>query len=323
MSLANLTAEERELTLDVGQFTLDMIGIVEPTPFADLTSAIVSMTRGHWGSAAISSIAVIPYLGDTAKLLRISSYARTLERAVIVARGSPRFAAILQPILARLLPLISRIPIAHVSADARNAVLRADRVIRDFLPQNLWALSRLDQATETMLKAVFGDPRGVGFLQRQNMRVVVDFLQRNRYAGEDTAEWAKKIKGIDLHSSDAVVVRELRAGDEVAMYVDLMKPANREIGEWMTQVRGAVSHRNLGVSGHGRERGIFRAKTSREVLVSRAAPVKDVWTTLRRDYAGTRSAASAADQRVKAEFTAGGGEQIFLPRAWEVLERVR
>ena len=35
-----LSPEARELLLDVGQFTLDIVGIFEPTPFADLTSGV-------------------------------------------------------------------------------------------------------------------------------------------------------------------------------------------------------------------------------------------------------------------------------------------
>ena len=36
-----LSPEARELLLDVGQFTLDIVGIFEPTPFADLTSGVI------------------------------------------------------------------------------------------------------------------------------------------------------------------------------------------------------------------------------------------------------------------------------------------
>lgn len=63
--------------LDMLQMGLDAVGVVEPTPFADLTNAGVSVLRaisdpsnagGHLKNAAISMVSTIPYLGDLAKL---------------------------------------------------------------------------------------------------------------------------------------------------------------------------------------------------------------------------------------------------------------
>lgn len=41
----DLSQEEKDLLLDVGQLALDLIGIVEPTPFADSASAVISISR--------------------------------------------------------------------------------------------------------------------------------------------------------------------------------------------------------------------------------------------------------------------------------------
>ncbi len=69
-----------ELTLDITQMGLDVIGIFEPTPFADLTNTGISAVRGNWGDAALSVIGVIPYAGDLAKLGKIPKWLKTIEK---------------------------------------------------------------------------------------------------------------------------------------------------------------------------------------------------------------------------------------------------
>ena len=321
-SLDSLTSAERAAALDVGQLALDVVGIFEPTPFADLTSGVISLCRGDVSSAALSGISVIPYAGDVAKLAKMPRYVASVDSAIALARSSPRFAGILSPLLARLLNALGRLPLRRLSPAVRDAVMRMDRTIRDFLPESMWALSRRDRLAEDMLKRVFGSARNVGFLQRQNMRVVVDFLDRHGYAGGNTAEWAAKIKGLDLHATDAVEVTRLRAGDRVAMYVDTAKPNDRQVGEWLVKSQGAVGAANLGISAAGRSRQVFRVKASVEVLESKAAHVADIWTTGRRADLG--GVIREGQRRVlpAAELAAGGGTQYFLPRAWEFLEKL-
>src|SRR5437870_1322049 len=101
--LQALSPEARELLLDVGQFTLDVVGIFEPTPFADVTSGVISLCRGEFVAGAISAIAIVPYVGDLAKLGKIPTYVRTIERTVQLARKDERFASLARPLLARLL----------------------------------------------------------------------------------------------------------------------------------------------------------------------------------------------------------------------------
>lgn len=320
-SLDSLTGDEREAALDIGQFVLDMVGIFEPTPVADLTSAIISVCRGDVAGAAISGLSVVPYAGDLAKLTKVQRYTQSIDSAIALARSSPRFAAVLQPLLARLLNALSRLPIRRLPPSVRDAIVRMDRTIRDFLPETMWALSRCDRLTEQLLKLVFGSARNIGLLQRQNLRLVVDFLDRHHYADGNLVEWAAKLKGLDLHAVDAVEIVHLNAGERVAMYVETSRPVNRQVGEWMVKAQGAVSAANLGISGAGRSRQLFRVKSGVEVLASKAAPVGDTWTAARSTslpvvttQGGLRSAGP--------ELTSGGGSQYFLPRAWEFLERM-
>ena len=66
-------------SLDSLQLLLDGVGLVEPTPFADVTNAGISLTRAiadpansgrHLKNAGLSLISTLPYLGDVAKLAK-------------------------------------------------------------------------------------------------------------------------------------------------------------------------------------------------------------------------------------------------------------
>ena len=60
---------------DWAQGVLDAGGIVEPTPFCDLGSSIISMFRGNWGDAGWSLLGVVPYVGDLGKAGKYGSKA--------------------------------------------------------------------------------------------------------------------------------------------------------------------------------------------------------------------------------------------------------
>jgi hypothetical protein len=66
-------------SLDSLQLMLDAVGVFEPTPFADVTNAGISLTRAiaepanagrHLKNAGLSLISTLPYLGDVAKLAK-------------------------------------------------------------------------------------------------------------------------------------------------------------------------------------------------------------------------------------------------------------
>lgn len=102
------------LVADLTQVGLDIVGIFEPTPFADLTNAGISLTRGIYdaittgngwaavagvGDAAISVAGVVPGIGDTAKLLRLGRHADTITRAITAAIENPALRRQLEPLL--------------------------------------------------------------------------------------------------------------------------------------------------------------------------------------------------------------------------------
>src|SRR6187431_1402983 len=57
---------KQALKLDLTSFTLDLIGIVDPTGLADLTSGMISLWRGDWLSAGLSFLGIFQGLGDLA-----------------------------------------------------------------------------------------------------------------------------------------------------------------------------------------------------------------------------------------------------------------
>ena len=58
----------KEPILDLVGFGLDVIGIFEPTPIADILSGSLSAARGRWLDAGLTWVGVIPYAGDLGKI---------------------------------------------------------------------------------------------------------------------------------------------------------------------------------------------------------------------------------------------------------------
>lgn len=318
----DLSQEEKDLMLDVGQLALDLIGIVEPTPFADSASAVISISRGDWWGTLISGVSMIPYVGDLAKLGKLSKYSQSLEKAISLARKSTKLRKPLEAVCDRIMAAIRKLPVDKLPQTARNQIERIQKQLSDFLPGGGMKMSRLDKLTDETLRHVFGSTKNVGILPRANVRVIVDFFSKHGVGNGNPAEWAELIKGIDLHALKPVEVMPMKAGELVAEYVELARPANRQIGQWMVRAQGAVSARNIGLSSTGRQRKVFRVKQSVEVLKSKAAAAADHWT-LSGPKPHTAVTVENGSRLLKpAEQVAGGGDQYFLPQAWEYLEEV-
>jgi hypothetical protein len=319
--LQSLSPEARALLLDVGQFTLDVIGIVEPTPFADLTSGVVSLIRSDWHGALISGAGVLPYVGDVAKLAKIPRYVNTVERSIQLAKTDAKFASMLRPLLTRLLSAIDRLPVERLAPVMRESLDRMRRKIDDFLG-GLRVLSPLDRLTDDVLRRVFGSTKNVGVLPRRNVRTIVEFFDKHNVGSRNPAEWAELLKGIDLHAVEAVTVLRFKPGEMVAQYVETSRAANRQVGQWMVLARGAVSHRNIGLSAAGRQRKMYRVTHEVEVLRSKAAPAADHWTGAGAKPHTAVTVVNGQRTMKAAEQVGGGGDQYFLPQAWQFLQEV-
>jgi hypothetical protein len=119
---ARLAEEQQALMLDLGQIALDIVGIFEPTPFADLTNTGISIARGNWLDAGLSVLGVIPYVGDLGKLGKLPKLAGTVERVVDIARLDPGFADQVRPALQQIRDAIDAAPVDSLPGPAREAV---------------------------------------------------------------------------------------------------------------------------------------------------------------------------------------------------------
>ncbi len=122
-----------KLSLDLVQLTLDLVGVVEPTPFADGANALLSLARGDFTGAALSGAGMLPYLGDAAKAGRLPRYAQTVADSILLARRSPAFAAKLRPALTRVKGLIDTIPLSRLPEWALEPVRQIKRSLDEFL----------------------------------------------------------------------------------------------------------------------------------------------------------------------------------------------
>lgn len=312
--------EEKEVLLDLGQLALDIIGIVEPTPFADSANAVISMTRGDWWGSLLSAAGVIPYIGDVAKLGKIRKYIRSFDKAVTLAQRSARFAKPVKAVAERILAAINRIPFDKLPDTARRMFQQLRQKLSDFLGGGGLRMTRLDRLTDETLRRVFGSTRNVGMLPRRNVRTIIAFFEKYKVGNGNPAEWAELIKGIDLHAVDAVKVVPMKPGQVFAQYVELSRPVDRRVGQWMVKAQGAVSDRNIGLAGHNRERQLFRLKEGVEMLQSKAAGAADHWTMGGPKPHKAFPIENGARVMKNAEHVAGGGQQFFLPGAWKYLE---
>jgi hypothetical protein len=99
---ASVPVTKDELALDVLQISLDVIGIIEPTPFADGTNAVISLGRGDGLGAFLSAVGIVPYLGDLAKAGKLGKWAKTIDKAIDIAKADPAFLAKIRPALEKL-----------------------------------------------------------------------------------------------------------------------------------------------------------------------------------------------------------------------------
>ncbi len=292
---------------------MDVIGVFEPTPFADLTNAGISLIRGDWTGAGLSALGVVPYLGDLGKLVKFPKYLATIRKGITLAGRSARFAAYLRRVLKPLADVLERAPIAHLPGWARPHVVDLKRTIDRFLFPGKFA-SRVDDLATRLLRAVLGNARHVGGLPGANARTASEFfLTHCRY--DEITDFDRMVgflKGMDLHAS-AFKVEVFPKGTLVAQYVDT---ATGKVGQWLTKARGSVGPEGLGISGAGRVRKTFKLKETVRVLQSKAAATADTWTS------AVKASPSARVLGKPAELVRGGGTQYFLPEAWKLLDEV-
>jgi hypothetical protein len=119
-----------DLALDVTQIALDIVGIFEPTPFADLANTAISLGRGDLLGAGLSVLGVAPYIGDAAKLGKLGKWAKTVSNAVELAKTDAAFAKAVRPALEQLQSAIRSIPEGAMNALPNTAKQQLNRMAR-------------------------------------------------------------------------------------------------------------------------------------------------------------------------------------------------
>lgn len=113
--LDSLTTEQRAIALDLTQFGIDIVGMFEPTPFADGTNALISIVRGDWFGASLSGVSIVPYIGDLAKAGKLPRYAESIRKAIQMAKRDANFARYLGPALIKIKNLLDVVPRSKLS----------------------------------------------------------------------------------------------------------------------------------------------------------------------------------------------------------------
>jgi uncharacterized protein len=127
---------DARLAADLLQVGLDVAGIFEPTPFADLANAGISLGRGIYdgitngsawdvaagvGDAAISVAGVFPGIGDTAKVLRLGRHADTVARAITEIAANPALRSTFEPMLRGIKETLDRVSPTVIDALPQEA----------------------------------------------------------------------------------------------------------------------------------------------------------------------------------------------------------
>ena len=114
--------QQQEIVLDLAQLTLDITGILDPTPLSDGTNMLISLTRGKWTDALISGVSLLPYLGDLAKLAKLRDYSDTVRLAKQIAKTDPAWRRVLREMFTPLKALLDNV--AKAGADTLPTKVR-------------------------------------------------------------------------------------------------------------------------------------------------------------------------------------------------------
>jgi hypothetical protein len=128
-----MTQEEVEIFLDLSQLTLDLVGIIDPTPISDGTNVAISVGRGDWVGAGISGLSLIPYVGDLAKSGKLGRWGQTIHAAIALAKRNVRFGERVRPVLRKLSEILDRIPSSLLPNAARPVVGAIKKELSSFL----------------------------------------------------------------------------------------------------------------------------------------------------------------------------------------------
>jgi hypothetical protein len=129
---------KNELIVDIVQFALDIVGIVDPTGTADAASGLISLGRGKWLDAAISGASMVPYIGDLAKSAKLPRYVKSIAEAIKLASKDHKFASQLKPALEKLKAALDKVPIDKLPDAAQGPIRKVKTEIDAFLQRRMY-----------------------------------------------------------------------------------------------------------------------------------------------------------------------------------------
>lgn len=105
-----LSKEDAQLLLELATMVADLTGIVDPSPTSDIAAAFLSVASGETSSAVISLIGIFPYVGDVAKLGKVTKWVKTVTKLVARAAESPTFFKYIRGPLEQVYSILAALP---------------------------------------------------------------------------------------------------------------------------------------------------------------------------------------------------------------------
>jgi len=128
----DLDAEKKEILIDSAQMVLTLTGIFDPTPVSDGLDGLISLSRGDLLGVGISLVSMIPYLGDLSKLGKLPKFAKTIDKAIDIAKVDIKFADKIKPIFKQLKKLLEKIPDGKLPNSAQEIIIKMRKKLDDF-----------------------------------------------------------------------------------------------------------------------------------------------------------------------------------------------
>jgi hypothetical protein len=113
-NLNKLTPQQWELVLDLAQLTLDIIGIVEPTPIADGLNMAISIWRWDISGAVLSGLGMFPWFGDLAKAGKLKHYFNRAHELLRMAARDQQLLEMLEPVLRPVYNTLEQLPLERL-----------------------------------------------------------------------------------------------------------------------------------------------------------------------------------------------------------------
>lgn len=129
---AHAAPSRNEVLKDLGKMAVSVAGIVDPTPVSDGIGTVWALLDGEWIDAGISALGVVPYIGDLAKAGKLGAFARTIEKAVDLAKVDAEFARAARPVLQKIKDGLDTLPLDKLPRAVREPLQRMQIKLDEF-----------------------------------------------------------------------------------------------------------------------------------------------------------------------------------------------